>query len=388
MTTWRVEIGSEATSWDEVVEFLARIFGPNYYDARFAQQTVLDHEPSRSPGNLFLARGAKEELVGLVRVVERRVGIGGTALTGAGISSVAVHPAWREQGVASALIRAAIENATARGMAFAFLHGRRAMDRFYLKYGFYGIGRYVDLELLSAPPAHPHLDVRPFEPSHLPLCMRSYQETYSPLAGSVVRDPPVWAYLLKRADPRLGGFDLRVCTLGRVPVGYLVLAGGKLVEAAVPGEALPGVPGLLRTLGAASISVHPRHSLTVYCRTHVNTVYKERFALDGGYMARLLDVRVFLSALGPVWAARAASAGAGNRVIRILGHAVDLGTGMVTQESGPDDLEFERPESAVRVLLGVNEPGSYVGVRWPASKPWIWHVLAGTGFHTSAWDEV
>lgn len=62
MTTWRVEIGSEATSWDEVVEFLARIFGPNYYDVRFAQQTVLDHEPSRSPGNLFPGAGRRRNL--------------------------------------------------------------------------------------------------------------------------------------------------------------------------------------------------------------------------------------------------------------------------------------------------------------------------------------
>jgi len=388
MTDWRIQSPDDHFDKDELVEFLARIFGPNYHDARAAQRIVFANEPSLRPENLFEARAPDGALIGLVRLVEREILLGGVSLSAVGVSSVAVHLQWRSQGVASALINAAVAEAARRGFCFSFLHGRRAVDGYYLKHGYVGIGRYVDLELLSQPETAQVLVQAEFVPTHLPMCAERYRETYGLLAGAVVRGPGVWEYLLKRRDARLGGFEIKVCLDGEAFAGYLVVAGGKLVEMALEPHLYPAVPRALRSMGVESIAMHPRHPFVLYCRRNLNTVYSERFALNGGYMARLLDLKALLKAMAPVMSSRAAAAGAGGETLCLLGYEVDLATGRAREFAGGDDLVFDCPEMAVRTLLGVDALTESLDVHWPDGKPWIPALLPGTGFHTSSWDEV
>jgi predicted N-acetyltransferase YhbS len=386
--TWSVTIDETRVDRDEVVEFLARIFGPNYHDALVAQGFHFDHEPSLSPRNIVQARSAQGELIGVIRLVERQILVEGVALAAAGLSSVSVHPAWRRRGVSADLMNAAIRAATERGFDVSVLYGRRAVDGYYPRFGYHGIGRYGDLELLSRPEPVSSVEAVPLAREHVALGAEAYRRTYEALTGSVLRDRPVWAYLLRRLRQPFCGQRVWVCREGGRDVGYLVVADEKLVELAVPDTCLPAVPGLLGRLGAASISVHPRHPFFIYCRTHWNTVLKERLALDGGYMARVLDGASLLKKLAPVLARRAAAAGAAGQVLRMLGVEVDLGSGRVSESAAADDISFEHAEKAVLLLLGVMAPQDVVGVRWPRDKPWLARLFPELYFHTSAWDEI
>ena len=119
----------------------------------------------------------------------------------------------------------------------------------------------------------------------------------------------------------------------------------------------------------------------------MNTVQKERFALDGGYMARIIDVDALLTKMGPLLCERAGQVGVATSALNILDRLVDLRTGTVVRSSGPNDVVFDRADTAVQLLLGVIAPQDVVGVHWNQHKPWIPFLFPETYFHTSSWDE-
>ncbi|MBT4512415.1 MAG: GNAT family N-acetyltransferase [Chloroflexi bacterium] len=389
MNQYEVFVESGEINREEIVDFLSRIYGPNYHDARIVQGTTIDKEPSTKPENFILARSMGGELIGIVRIVERTILVDGIGLSCGGISSVSVHPQWRNQNVASDLMNKAIEAMISRNMDLSILHGRRAVDGLYLPFGYYGIGRYIDLEIISSPPSRETaLHVVPFEEDHLQTCMQLYNTTYQNLSGSFVRDQLVWRFLLARTEVSGGMTRVMTCMSDNNPVGYLVLSGEKLVEIAIPAEYFASVPNLLYTLNIQSISVHPRHPLYIFLRANMNTMQRERFALDGGYMARFLNPGKLLNKLAPVLADRAKAVGVSDDVIRILNHEIHLGNGQVSKTQERDDITFDKIETAIQLVLGVIQPEDILGIHWTSKNPRITHLFPNLHYHTSAWDEV
>jgi hypothetical protein len=283
----------------------------------------------------------------------------------------------------------AMEAMISRNMDLSILHGRRAVDGFYLPFGYYGIGRYIDLEILSSP-SNTEIDLHavPFEEKHLQTYMQLYNTTYQNLSGSFVRDQLVWRFLLARTDVSNGATRILTCVADSNPVGYIVISGEKLIEIAIPSEYFNAVPNLLRTLNVEFICIHPRHPFYVFCRMNMNTVQRERFALDGGYMARLLNPENILNKLAPVLAPRAKAVGVSADVIRILNHEIYLGNGQVSKTQERDDIIFDKIETAIQLVLGVIRPEDILGIHWTSEKPWIPYLFPNLYYHTSAWDEV
>jgi hypothetical protein len=115
---------------------------------------------------------------------------------------------------------------------------------------------------------------------------------------------------------------------------------------------------------------------------------KERFALDGGYMARVLNPGSLLEKLSPVLVSRAQRSGVSGRYMSTLGQKIDLKTGRVSRSSGNSDISFNKTPTAVRLLLGVVRPEDIPGIRWSDKKPWLPNLFPQLSYHTSAWDEV
>ena len=388
MNKYRISAGEEVLGREEIIDFLSKIFGPNYYDARIVQETIFDAEPSMIPKNFILARSLNGNLIGLVRIVERNIMLDGAVLTSGGISSVGVKPEWKGQGVASNLMNTAIEVMISRGLDISVLYGRRVLDGFYSRFGYYGVGRYIDLEILSTINSDVAIHTIPFRNEHFEFCMQFYNETYSKLSGSVLRDHSVWKYLYLLLEKGIGGFKALICLEDKKTTGYLVILDNRLIEISIPPPIFSSIPGLLRTLNVQSISIHPRHPFYVYCRTRMNTVLKERFALDGGYMARIINPESLLKKLGPTLATRASVIGMSSEIIRLLNYEVDLRNGNVSKTTKPNDIIFERTETAILLVLGVISPKDIVGIRWANEKPWIPYLFPELYYHTSALDEV
>ncbi len=234
MSECKISIGDKKFEKDEVIEFRARIYGPNYFDARASQGFTIENEPSTRPENFIFARSSQGKLVGMIRLVERVLSLGSFQLKTGGISSVAVLPDWRGKGVMSRLMSVSIDSMRSRGMELSILHGRRVVDGLYSRFGYYGVGRYLDLEIISCPSFFPNsaltLTITPFHKKNLNTVMQLYQDVYHPLAGSFIRDAQIWHFLINRAK-FLEKTRLLECREKRTNrfFGYFVCMGDTLV---------------------------------------------------------------------------------------------------------------------------------------------------------------
>jgi hypothetical protein len=276
---------------------------------------------------------------------------------------------------------------TSRGINISVLYGRRAVDGFYSRFGYYGIGRYVDLEIIAISNFDKRINIIPFKREYLKTCIKLYKKTYSNLSGSILRNPPIWEFLLTRLKKGTGGFKMFLCFENQESIGYFVELDKKLVEICLPSQFFPFMPAILRSLDISSISIHQRHPFYIYCRTQMNTILKERFAIDGGYMAKILNPGFLLEKLGQTFISRASVIGVSNKSISLLGYEVDLGSGKLSK-TDKNDISFEKVGTAVLLLLGIISCKDIVGMKWTNKKPWIPYLFPELYFHTSVWDEV
>src|SRR5262245_16084705 len=121
----------------EVAQFFqlsAEAFGPAGHADRCAEEwrELVTADPAFVPQQL---QGAVRDgrLLGGYTLFERSMLLRGVAFQVACIGAVVTAPAERRQGVARALMRDAIERATAQGCAFMLLHG---MPNLYTRFGY------------------------------------------------------------------------------------------------------------------------------------------------------------------------------------------------------------------------------------------------------------
>lgn len=390
MKQYSIRIGDNNDSLDEIVEFLAKIFGPNYYDAKIIQELIIKHEPSTRAQNFIIARSLQDELIGIVRIVERKMRLGTAILNCGGISSVSIHPDWRRQGIMAEIMNAAHKRMTQCDMDISFLYGRRAMDGYYTQFGYYGINRYLDLEIISSIVGEDNLQVLPFSQQNISTIANLYNDTYANLSGSVVRDEKIWAFLIARMNETDKQTRLLECHSKESSemIGYLIISGDKMIELSLPHVFFPYLPSAINKLGLNYISIHPHHPFYTYVRSNFSTLQHERFTLDGGYMGKILDPFSLLSKIYPDLFLRATGIGVSDKRIQILGCEVELLSGTISKAAGPDDIILERKEDSIRILIGMHHLDDYSGVYLNPDKPWLTYLFPSTGFHTSAFDEI
>ncbi len=272
----------------EVLDFLANVYGPTYDKAYRIFSSVFLGEPSFKPDNFILARETNGQLVGVMRIVEREIWVAGAKLTSGGISSVAVHPDWRRQGVCSAMMKRSVQEMSRRGMDISVLHGRKVLDGFYTRFGYRGIGRYIDLRFIDLTESPVLLKTEKYKPGHKKLCYRMYKKNYHSLPGSFNRSPAIWNWLLKRIESGVFPAVITIVKSGKIPAGYIVVKDQKLIEIAVPAKFYPAVISWFKHRNLESVSLHPGHPFFDYCRRHYSTIFQERRPLNGGYMMRAI----------------------------------------------------------------------------------------------------
>lgn len=282
-------------------EVAARTFGPSYDEARAHKARVLrDVEPVRRPSDVVVVVD-RREVVGLVRLVERRLRVAGVVLDVAGMTSVAVAHSHRGRQLGVRLMDTCMELARAAGRDVAVLFARRAVDGWYGRFGFVGLGQHVTMTVqASDPPSRGQSEARVVleagcRPAALAAYASAYTHTYRKLPGVFVRRPSFWASLEARLAVRP---TLRwlTATQGRSVVGYALVEGGRIVEAAAVSGAHVPLAAALRQRAAANgdasltLALHPVHPVTRACMERNHTL-ATRVAWDGGHMLAVLNPR-------------------------------------------------------------------------------------------------
>jgi predicted N-acetyltransferase YhbS len=269
--------------------------------------------------HLHQLRGAflGDTYVGGYALLERTMCLGPARLRTACINGVATHPAYRHQGIATALMQDAIRVAESQQYALLFLHG---LAYFYQQFG------YIDI--LEDSPRHtlarkqlPETDpgtylVRAATMTDAPALLSCYQRHYSSYLGSFapMRTLQRQEHLLSNWFELAETGSLVVLNYEQELHGYLLLSRRrrKLYVYEVAADTWPATLALLHT-HAQLLDAEPEPPQemswplpptdpTFYFLTEHMPVRSELLSFpNGGWMARLVHVPTLLQSLLPLW---------------------------------------------------------------------------------------
>lgn len=389
--SYSIDVAGKDLDLDEVIEFLSKIFGPNYYSSKHQHQRVINSEPSTTYSNFVLAKSKDGSLIGLIRLVERSIRLRTQMLSCAGISSVSVRPDRQGEDIGRRMLAVCEETASLRGKDLLYLYGRRNLDGYYTQEGYHGINRYMDIEILSSIERQKKLRLIPITREGTETASQLYENQYNNLSGSVMRDMSVWNFIIGGILDH-SAMGVRMYLLpsddGATPDGYLVIVEDRVVELSAPQEMFRHIVSTITDMGVRYVSIHPFHPFTRYLVNAFNTITHTRYSLDGGYMGKIADMKNLLVKLAPDLSARAKMIGRGGEIVRLLGHEVNLSTGVVQQSAESMDIEVTTQANTIALLLGLHGIQELYGVGINPEKPWIQCLFSSTGFHTSALDEI
>jgi predicted N-acetyltransferase YhbS len=300
---------------------------PSPESARYWYQFVTTM-PGYRPEQL---RGAFRdgEQVGSYFLHERTMHVGAARLLTGCIGAVVTYPAYRHQGVATALMRDALDYAQSHHYPLLLLNG---IPNFYHRYGYDDVFdvSVQDIDraaILAQPPSALHL--RPVTPEDAEHILSLYNRHFGPLTGSFTRTVEWQQHRLRyrSADNPLW---LAIDAAGRAQ-GYLALQGGaerfqaqefaadtwaaalvllqhhaRLLDGPNAPPALryripPTAPVLYEMIDALQVpdTSHWRHPTDEWAIR--SQTYHHRFA---AWMARLVSQPALAQALLPEWKAR------------------------------------------------------------------------------------
>jgi hypothetical protein len=168
--------------------------------------------------------------------------------------------------------------------------------------------------------------------------------------------------------------------------GYLVVSGDTLHEAVIEKGHLGSVPKVLEDLKVRYLAIHPFHPLFVYLRSTYSTTLTERFAVDGGYMGKILNMKSCLRKYANSIREKWQGAGMPIRNMRLCGFELDFDRGLVQETEEEEDILFADQRTCLWFLLGMLQPDQMAGVKIHSKFRSLELINLATGFHTSAWD--
>lgn len=277
---------------------------------RWSVENSPDYDPIQ-------VRGAfrDQQFLGGYIIHERTLAIGPSRLLTGCISAVVTHPDHRLQGVASAMLRDAVQLAQARGHALLLLDG---IPNFYHRFGFTGVmsdgGHAIQMaDILALPPSP--CQVRAATSADADDLLRLYHQEFDPFPGVFARTPAIQQHQLAvrlPGNPPLLAVDER----GRVK-GYLLLpwTPGEASAYEVVAEDWDAASALLQhhahLLAAGDPApsalswLTPPGSATFYALAdHIRLQTALNHLPAGDWMARSGHLPTFMKAMSPHWRER------------------------------------------------------------------------------------
>ena len=287
---------------DEAYELAARIFGPNYFEAKETYDHVRALDPLRSLEDAIVLVNGKE-VVGFEHILDRRYYSPAGIVQAGGLTALCVHPGLRGRGWSLKIMDAAIRRSQQRGDAFSVLFARRAIDGFHPRNGYVGIGCHVEMQVevsseIGGPSELNGSLQTGIIDSYINIYADSYADSYADLVLSVYRDDEWWQELEARLARRVEAKDFVNVMAGRRPIGYFMLRAGKVIEAASLRQHRAELLAGLRQYCTSNHSERlvlalPTGHWCVEALRSMNHTLSVRYSWDGGHMVRILDKDAF-----------------------------------------------------------------------------------------------
>lgn len=203
-------------------QMMARLYGlmgEVFPSDRALMQHVLDGSVRLGNWDHFVISYG-HEIVSHAALVHMRIWWHGQTVPVCGVASVFTMPSWRQQGLATRLLSAALESVEPDTPAVLFT----SMPAVYEGIGFeaaaQGVQRVAADEIRIASESFEVSSVRRLEPVHLEVMARVYEERGANDDGKLVRDGDYWPFYRELFNAR-GDVALHFCRRGGQTLGYV-----------------------------------------------------------------------------------------------------------------------------------------------------------------------
>lgn len=193
-------------------------------------------------------------IIGCIRLQFRRLRMRNGSFLAANLTAICIDESYRGKGNSKALIESTLDYARSRGAEIAYLFGRRAVDHFYLQFGFEGISTYDKIHISgfsnSESCSWDEVDLK-----DLDILMNLHRESYGMLSGYMERDLDFWKFSFRRSKIS-NCFKLLI---SKKHTAYACLADNRIAEFAISGSNLIGALNELSQSGAMILEASPEH---------------------------------------------------------------------------------------------------------------------------------
>jgi predicted acetyltransferase len=174
--------------------------------------------------------GDNNELIGTSFLIDRFFIKESLRLKGTFLSSICIQKLARGKGLSKKLMTYALEACERRSSDFAILIARKAVDYFYLKFGFWGISAYsrLNFKLKKNDFIEDLYKVEPITRSDLSRVGKIYTNVYLRLNGAFERSSDHWNHILWNAQRQ--GVSFMGFKKKQSVVGYILSNGSEIYE--------------------------------------------------------------------------------------------------------------------------------------------------------------
>lgn len=239
----------------------------------------------------------EDEVAGTCFLIDRPFFRSGNKLKGTFLSSICIAEKSRGMGYSAPLMNHAIAECERRGSAFSILIARRAVDRFYNRFNFWGLSQYskIHINLKEIPASSNFLTIYPVTEDDLTSVNSLYESTYSPLLGACERSVEYWRHVLWKTEKQNIAFV--VFRMRGAICGYAMFSGSEVYEVAskseVPCLDLLHHVGKVYSLTNISLDGSPLHRI-VHELCSFDFSVANRQCIYGGHMVRIVNHDVLL----------------------------------------------------------------------------------------------
>ncbi|MFA4795183.1 GNAT family N-acetyltransferase [Leptospira kirschneri] len=268
-------------------------------DEMEAKKVIWFSDPSFSLDNIILAFNS-DQIVGVVRIVPKILCRMQIQYTVAGFSSICIDKQFRGKKISVPLIQEAIAIAERRKFDLALLVARKAVDHYYVQFGFHGISSYekISIEAKKISLIDEKITFTPIENNLIPLYSNRYYENYFECFGRFLRTYSQWKFILHLISLRRNMEALTIL-YDDEPIGYCFIQNGKVCELAVlPKFSLATILANLKQSNKIDQIDDwfdlPSNHLLIRNSNGFEIRVQRRECSYGGHMARILQIEKFV----------------------------------------------------------------------------------------------
>tara|TARA_B100000029_G_scaffold514966_1_gene619849 strand:+ start:128 stop:1183 length:1056 start_codon:yes stop_codon:yes gene_type:complete len=277
----------------ESIKLATKTFRKNNNNINYRNKLIIwKYKKNIDYKNIIIIKNNKNEIIGLLRIVPKKLKLNSKVLKVCGLSSICIHENYRSKGLSIKLINFSLQYAQKNSFDLAILFARKNLDHYYTKFGFYGISHYSLLTLKSfelLKQCKEKYELKNAKISDLRSIQKIYNSTYLKHNGIFYRDHIFWKYIMNKN--KIDNNNFEIIKDKKNILGYLIRNSNHIYELGLSNKI--NKDKLLRTLhlntNDIKIDITQNHPFLNFIY-NLDHTFSFRQCAYGGHMLKILNI--------------------------------------------------------------------------------------------------